>query len=389
MAYEGPHPFPVNSGGTGDSSFIAFAPVCGGITTTDPLQSADTGISTAGFVLTSNGNAALPSFQATGTSSITIDGDTGSITGSTLTFNGLPQAGSTVSFDGSGALMLLNTTDANDNVLIGLNAGNSGVVGAGGGGNCGLGINVLNSLNSGSGNTAMGQFSASSLLDSTGNTAYGSAALSNSSSGDNNTAIGGSSLQGLLTGANNLALGVNSGVNYVASESNNISIGNEGVASESNVIRIGTQGSGVQQQNACFVAGIASVSVTNTQMVTINTSTGQMGSQTIPTGALSWTDNSGTFNAVASHGYFITATSTSTLPASPNEGDTIAFIVDTSSILTITGNTGQKIRVGTSISASAGTCVNHFQGDSIQLVYRTTGATWISIGSPEGTWTIT
>jgi|SRR5712671_611157 len=51
-------------GGTGDASFSAFAPVCGGVTTTSALQSATTGIATAGFVLTSNGSAALPSFQA-------------------------------------------------------------------------------------------------------------------------------------------------------------------------------------------------------------------------------------------------------------------------------------------------------------------------------------
>jgi hypothetical protein len=51
-------------GGTGDTSFTAYAPVCGGTTSTGALQSADTGIATAGFVLTSNGSSALPSFQA-------------------------------------------------------------------------------------------------------------------------------------------------------------------------------------------------------------------------------------------------------------------------------------------------------------------------------------
>ena len=54
----------VPGGGTGAASFTAYAPICGGTTTTDPLQSADTGIGTSGFVLTSNGSSALPSFQA-------------------------------------------------------------------------------------------------------------------------------------------------------------------------------------------------------------------------------------------------------------------------------------------------------------------------------------
>ncbi len=54
----------VAGGGTGATSFTAYAPICGGTTTTGALQSAATGIATSGFVLTSNGNAALPSFQA-------------------------------------------------------------------------------------------------------------------------------------------------------------------------------------------------------------------------------------------------------------------------------------------------------------------------------------
>jgi hypothetical protein len=54
----------VAGGGTGATSFTAYAPVCGGTSSTNPLQSADTGFSTAGYILTSNGNAALPSWQA-------------------------------------------------------------------------------------------------------------------------------------------------------------------------------------------------------------------------------------------------------------------------------------------------------------------------------------
>jgi hypothetical protein len=54
----------VSGGGTGAASFTAYAPLCGGTTTTGILQSAATGIGTSGTVLTSNGAAALPSFQA-------------------------------------------------------------------------------------------------------------------------------------------------------------------------------------------------------------------------------------------------------------------------------------------------------------------------------------
>jgi len=56
-------------GGTGLSTFTtAYAPVISGTTATGNLQVASTGLSTAGFVLTSNGASAVPSFQAAPTS---------------------------------------------------------------------------------------------------------------------------------------------------------------------------------------------------------------------------------------------------------------------------------------------------------------------------------
>lgn len=69
----------VAGGGTGATSFTAYAPVCGGTTSTNPLQSASTGLSTSGFVLTSNGASALPSFQSVSASGAitTITGNTG------------------------------------------------------------------------------------------------------------------------------------------------------------------------------------------------------------------------------------------------------------------------------------------------------------------------
>lgn len=58
-----PIPVSVANGGTGDSSLVAYAPLCGGNSTTSPVQSASTGQSNATYVLTSNGGSALPSFQ--------------------------------------------------------------------------------------------------------------------------------------------------------------------------------------------------------------------------------------------------------------------------------------------------------------------------------------
>jgi hypothetical protein len=54
----------VPNGGTGVSSFTAYAVICGGTTATGNLQSI-AGVGTSGHVLTSNGAGALPTFQAT------------------------------------------------------------------------------------------------------------------------------------------------------------------------------------------------------------------------------------------------------------------------------------------------------------------------------------
>jgi len=102
---------------------------------------------------------------------------------------------------------------------------------------------------------------------------------------------------------------------------------------------------------------------------------------------MAWSDTSGTVTASINNGYFITATCTSTLPASPSEGDSVAYVVDTTNILTITANTGQKIRVGNQLSVAVGTCANNFRGDAIELTYRTSGTTWFA-RSVEGTWTL-
>ena len=55
----------VGNGGTGVATMTtAYAPVCAGTTATGNLQVASTGLSTSGYVLTSNGASALPSFKA-------------------------------------------------------------------------------------------------------------------------------------------------------------------------------------------------------------------------------------------------------------------------------------------------------------------------------------
>lgn len=111
----------------------------------------------------------------------------------------------------------------------------------------------------------------------------------------------------------------------------------------------------------------------------------------IPYTAIPWTDESTSFAAAASNGYFVTGAATATLPASPAQGATIAFCVDGAVLLTVTANTGQMIAVGSALSASAGTAKNaaSVTGCSIVLVYRLSDTTWFSVPAPQGTWTVT
>lgn len=136
---------------------------------------------------------------------------------------------------------------------------------------------------------------------------------------------------------------------------------------------------GAQPVAAALTAG-AGITITNTAGgITVSTSAF--------TGA--WTDEGTNFAALADNGYFITSTVTATLPIVVSQGDLVQFVVDTASILTITANTGQKIRIGSVISATAGTAVNTSIGDSITLVYRSSDATWFSLGGAQGTWALT
>jgi len=67
----------VANGGTGDVTFTDYAPICGGTSGTGALQSATTGFTTSGYVLTSNGGSALPSFKAPGAPVFTWNDVTG------------------------------------------------------------------------------------------------------------------------------------------------------------------------------------------------------------------------------------------------------------------------------------------------------------------------
>jgi len=104
-------------------------------------------------------------------------------------------------------------------------------------------------------------------------------------------------------------------------------------------------------------------------------------------GGFTWNDVSGAFSPLKNNGYFVTGTATGTLPASPAQGDTIKFFVDhASQVLTIDAPGTQIIRIGTLVSSAGGTAVSTAQGDSVELVYRSSDTCWCAIAGFTGTW---
>lgn len=188
-------------------------------------------------------------------------------------------------------------TSGNLNVGVGLNSLNSTTSGSG---NVAIGASSLSIISTGGNNTAVGYFSGNLIVSGSNSTLIGSGSGSRMTTGLNtfigansgalittgslNTCVGNGSYNLGVTGVRIIAIGDGSANNYTSSESSNIIIGNNGTAGESNVIRIGTQGALTGQQNTCFIAGIVGVTTSNTSIVSIDTTTGQMGVLTYTTG---------------------------------------------------------------------------------------------------------
>ena len=316
--------------------------------------------STAGYLLTSNG-AATPSFQVPATSVITIDGDTGSITGTVVTIyaaNASTNCGSSVLFANAGTTSTLNVTDANVNTCLGLGSGNTAMTGEQ---NACFGSASGSALTSGSFNSFCGYGTGTVLTTGTQNTAFGTNTLTELTGGSSyNCAIGVSCFTKLLTGQYNVGLGgytsggLGVGQSYTTSESSNILIQSAGVTGESNVIRVGTQGNGTGEQDACYIAGIAGATISSGSptfgAVIIDTSDGQLASAT---------------TGISTSGYVLTSNGTATAPT---------WQAVSGGIVTIDGNSGSVTGSTVTVKVAADNGTASFSGAGSVLSLASTDA---------------
>lgn len=410
-------PLTVPFGGTGDTSFTVYAPVCGGTSTTAHLQSASTGISNSGYVLTSTGAASLPTWQAAAASGIvTINGDSGSVTGATVTFTG---GTSGAVFTGAGATMtesfhflaLPTTTSTNGqiyinsapyfhaygaggtgdrNIFVGFEPGNYTLTGTG---NSGFGAAIFGILTTGINNNAIGNAAMGGCTTGSYNQAVGAGALQTLSSGNYNVALGDGALGSLATGSNNTVVGASSGDLYTGAESNNVLISHQGLLGESAVIRIGSPGT----QTTCYIAGIDGVNVGSTANVVTEVSN-QLGTATITAGTgitvaatantitisasgsgFSWNNvTGGSATLAAENGYIANAAglTTFTMPTNNSIGDTIKIVGNGSGGWKIVYGVLQNIIVGSSTSTTTtGNIASTNAHDCVELVCTTASIT--------------
>jgi len=239
----------------------------------------------------------------------TLTGNTGVATPSANNINVIT-ANSTVKFVGSGSTLtqdfaqlnillgtnLVGTATGTNNISLGRSS--IGPTVTNGSGNVSIGSFNLPAITSGFSNVMCGGSSGSVIDTGQGNCSLGVANFSDLTSGVLNLALGNGVLTALTQGNRNICIGAGMGGNYTSTESNNLLIFNAGTNGESNTIRIGTQGSSTNQQNRNFQAGIAGVTTSNSQGVTIDTTTGQLGSTSMAS-TLVTTFNSGTGNWTA------------------------------------------------------------------------------------------
>jgi len=143
----------------------------------------------------------------------------------------------------------------------------------------------------------------------------------------------------------------------------------------------GNVGSATPAANILNVVGAGNISVTGAGSTLTITET---------VSGATWNDRAISFAASSNNGYFVSANATGTLPAAPSQGDEVEFCITNAGVtLTVQASPGQRVCVGTDLSAVAGTTVATNLGSSISFTYQASSSTWFSVTSPQGTWITT
>lgn len=206
----------------------------------------------------------------TGDAGLTYNAATNNLSAGILSLPETTPSTGFITLDGEIAFGLLN----NSNLFVGGFSGNA--AGVSGIGNVAItsGQGALQSLTTGNTNIAINGLTA--LTTGSDNIAFGFA-LNNLISGSANFAVD----SGLDLASGSFNILIFGGDSYTSNESSNICLQNIGITGESNTIHIGTQGTADGEQNRCFIAGITGVTTSNSQAVTIDSTTGQLGVTTI------------------------------------------------------------------------------------------------------------
>lgn len=304
---------------------------------------------TTGEILTAT-TSGTPSWESPAASSITLDGNSGSATGSTLTIETSASENGSSKFVGSGTTLTqtFTSTDSLFNTVIGSRNNFS---------------NMTGDLN-----TCFGDYSGHALTTGIGNTLIGQGAASTLSTGSNNIIIGSNGLGSSTNLSRCQIIGQGGGANYTGNENNNIIIGYEvnGVAAEKYTMRLGGgTGTSNGNVNATYVGGITGISTTttsNVMMVDTGNKLGTVagGATALNTGSFALTVNSGLnvssagIMTNAAQPAFLAYKSSNTTNAT-GDGTVFTVIFDTSVF-----NRSSSYATGTGVFTAPVTGIYHF-----------------------------
>ncbi len=305
-----------------------------------------------GTGITTSGSGSTVTVSATSTGLVeTLTGNSGgAISPVAGTINVIyPTTAGTPRIIGSGNTLTLTVTDANSNTILGAAANSNGL---------------------GQFNTMLGgQAGAAITTGGNGNLFFGYQSGRFFTTGTNNVAIGnnaGGGTSGAATGTNNIAIGTSAGLNYLTTDSNNISFNSNSttVGGQSNTLRIGNgTGSGSLQLARAFISGIDGVNVGSVAKV-LTMASDQLGTAAITAGTgITVTPGANTITIAASAtGVVQTLTGNSGGAISPTAGNinivtsngTPTFVGSGSSLTMNFAGTATNLAIGSSLPSLSG-----------------------------------